>query len=340
MIDIKQQLTTQNVIIGLLTLAVVYLMYVNYTRSCNEKYNNIGSKFSIPTGYIGGSADPSGLSYIVADSKGNLSSSDNLKTDVNFGVDTFGLSGIKGVLVEDSNWVGTQDNSKSYIVSDKSTSYNKMMIVGHNGGVTGARRKIGMWDDVEISQDLSLNGNITSDVKIGTTAIPKNLTVSGNATITGNLTAPQLTFTDLNVSGKILGASNVIKSESRILSTGQSYTFSNNLIKLGVSATRTPIFYNPSTTSMIVSWSRISAVWNNGSGSGSILADRDKTVIAGGSISLQSYGYVFASETEIFMIVDHTNNKLYRATFTRVGRSYDQNISGSDQFFVMVEYLR
>jgi microcystin-dependent protein len=79
MSQLKEQLTTQNVIIGLLTLAVIYLMYVNYNRNCDEKYGNIKSEYKVSTGFVDliqGNTNPTvagGVDLVYTDNNGNLS---------------------------------------------------------------------------------------------------------------------------------------------------------------------------------------------------------------------------------------------------------------------------
>jgi hypothetical protein len=155
MSQLKEQLTTQNVIIGLLTLAVIYLMYVNYNRDCDEKYGNIGT---ITTKFA---ADAAGEKYVTADADGNLSVGSKLLINNSGNVQTSTNFNNAGLRVTNSNWPSNPDNTNSYIMSDKS-AFNKMMIVGHNAGVTGGRRKIGMWDDVDISGNLTSNNLVQS----------------------------------------------------------------------------------------------------------------------------------------------------------------------------------
>jgi hypothetical protein len=50
-----------------------------------------------------------------------------------------------------------EGNGKSYVVSDDG-NYKKLMLVGNNTG--GDVRRVGMWDDVEISRHLQVNGNL------------------------------------------------------------------------------------------------------------------------------------------------------------------------------------
>jgi hypothetical protein len=49
-----------------------------------------------------------------------------------------------------------EGNNKSYVVNDDG-NYKKLMLVGNDTGGGGVRR-VGMWDDVEISRDLQVNG--------------------------------------------------------------------------------------------------------------------------------------------------------------------------------------
>ena len=67
-----------------------------------------------------------------------------------------------------------EGDGKSYVVSDDG-NYKKLMLVGHKSAGADARR-IGMWDDVEISRNLQVNGN----VKTGTLTSDGRLHISGN----------------------------------------------------------------------------------------------------------------------------------------------------------------
>ena len=70
-----------------------------------------------------------------------------------------------------------EGNIKSYVVSDDG-NYKKLMLVGNDSGGGGVRR-IGMWDDVEISRNLQVNGNINGP-SISTNNPTWNGWISGN----------------------------------------------------------------------------------------------------------------------------------------------------------------
>jgi microcystin-dependent protein len=80
-----------------------------------------------------------------------------------------------------------EGNSKSYVVNDDG-NYKKLMLVGNDSGGGGVRR-VGMWDDVEISRHLQVNGNVN---------------------ITGNV----------NTSGKILEGNNALVPRGTIVMWG------------------------------------------------------------------------------------------------------------------------
>ena len=74
-----------------------------------------------------------------------------------------------------------EGNGKSYVVNDDG-NYKKLMLVGNDTGGGGIRR-VGMWDDVEISRHLQVNGNVNTNGKIlegGNAIVPRGTIVMWN----------------------------------------------------------------------------------------------------------------------------------------------------------------
>ena len=65
-----------------------------------------------------------------------------------------------------------EGNGKSYVVNDDG-NYKKLMLVGNDSGGGGIRR-VGMWDDVEISRNLQVNGGVNSNGNINGPSISTN----------------------------------------------------------------------------------------------------------------------------------------------------------------------
>ncbi len=64
----------------------------------------------------------------------------------------------------DDKWENVHEgDDKSYIVSDN-TNYKKLMLVGNNKG--GGVRRVGVWDDMEVSRNLQVNGTVNTNSKL------------------------------------------------------------------------------------------------------------------------------------------------------------------------------
>ena len=76
-----------------------------------------------------------------------------------------------------------EGNIKSYVVSDDG-NYKKLMLVGNDSG-GGNVRRVGMWDDVEISRNLQVNGGVNVNGNINGPSISTN-NPTWNGWISGN----------------------------------------------------------------------------------------------------------------------------------------------------------
>jgi hypothetical protein len=82
------------------------------------------------------------------------------------------------------NWENLhQGNGKSYVVNDHG-NYKKLMLVGNDTGGGGVRR-VGVWDDMEISRNLQVNGGINSNGNINAPSVSTN-NPTWNGWISGN----------------------------------------------------------------------------------------------------------------------------------------------------------
>ena len=96
--------------------------------------------------------------------------------DLNIPADNTILQG--GLSLLNTTWEATKQDNTSHIVSD-TTSYKSLMIVGNNSSGT---KKISLWDDVSINNNLSVGGLFSSN-HIDETG--------GRVNITGGITLPE-----------------------------------------------------------------------------------------------------------------------------------------------------
>jgi hypothetical protein len=65
-----------------------------------------------------------------------------------------------------------EGNAKSYVVNDNG-NYKKLMLVGNDSGGGGIRR-VGIWDDMEISRNLQVNGGTNVNANMNAASISTN----------------------------------------------------------------------------------------------------------------------------------------------------------------------
>ena len=96
-----------------------------------------------------------------------------------------------------------EGNGKSYVVNDDGI-YKKLMLVGNDSGGGGVRR-VGMWDDVEISRNLQVNGSINTSGNItagGDMNVGSGRTIASQGRL--HITGAELLYI-LNKNGVIIG---------------------------------------------------------------------------------------------------------------------------------------
>ena len=180
------------VLIGIILLTVYFQSnnkdnYSDKYSDCNRMKKSQETNETYETNEIKENFNPPAVSnanVLYTDSNGNLGATSDL------GINYLTVSGVlqsNKINLGNGRWeTNHQGDDKSYIVSDDG-NYKKLMLVGNNTGGGGVRR-VGVWDDMEVSRNLQVNGGINSNGNINAPSISTNrITVSGDLNVGGRL---------------------------------------------------------------------------------------------------------------------------------------------------------